>query len=142
MAQGRSNVNPAKIPWEVIRILVTETYGGKIDNEGDFQQLRHLVDRCLTPEAYDDDYQLVEGTQDRDGGTSAGGLTVPSGTGMTGFLKWVNELPEREPPTYLGLPANAEKVLLVGQGKQMIQNLARVTEALDEGEQVMAGDEC
>jgi dynein heavy chain 1 len=47
-------------------------------------------------------------------------------------------LPEREPPTYLGLPANAEKLLLVGQGRSMIQNLGKITELLDESEQIMA----
>ena len=53
-------------------------------------------------------------------------------------MQWVNDLPEREPPTYLGLPANAEKLLLVGQAKEMVGNLKRVIEMLDEGEQIMA----
>ena len=53
-------------------------------------------------------------------------------------MAWVNDLPEREPPTYLGLPANAEKLLLVGQAKEMLGGLKRVVEMLDEGEQVMA----
>lgn len=57
---------------------------------------------------------------------------------MKGFLEWVNRLPEREPPTYLGLPANAEKLLLVGQGKNTIANLAKITDILEEGEQLMA----
>jgi dynein heavy chain 1 len=57
---------------------------------------------------------------------------------MKEFMSWVNKLPEREPPTYLGLPANAEKLLLVGHGKKMIENLAKITELLDEGEQMMA----
>ena len=65
-------------------------------------------------------------------------MTVPGGTGMKGFMEWVNRLPEREPPTYLGLPANAEKLLLVGQGKNMIANLAKITDILEEGEQMMA----
>jgi dynein heavy chain 1 len=49
----------------------------------------------------------------------------------------VNRLPEREPPTYLGLPGNAEKLLLVGHGNTMIENLAKVTDLLDEGEQLI-----
>ncbi len=57
---------------------------------------------------------------------------------MAEYMEWVNALPEREPPTYLGLPANAEKLLLVGQGKHMIGDLARITELLDEGEQLVA----
>jgi dynein heavy chain 1 len=53
-------------------------------------------------------------------------------------MGWVNDLPEREPPTYLGLPANAEKLLLVGQANNMVGGLKRVLDMLDEGEQVMA----
>ena len=141
VAHGRSNVAPLKMPWDLIRTLVTETYGGKIDDEEDFEQLRHLVHRFLTPEAYDDDYMLVQGTPDGDGDATIGGLSVPGGTGMKGYLKWVDQLPEREPPTYLGLPANAEKLLLIGHGKKMIENLSKITEVLYEGEQLMGEDE-
>ena len=122
------------MPWDLIRTLIIETYGGKIDDEGDFKQLRQLVEGVLTPQAYDDDHKLVEGRESE----GEAGLVVPGGTGMKGYMQWVNNLPEREPPTYLGLPANAEKLLLVGHGKNMIGNLAKVREILDEGEQLMA----
>lgn len=125
----------------MIRTMVTETYGGKIDNESDFQQLTDLVARFMTPAAFETDHKLVDGVADAEGDGEAGvdgGLTVPTGTGLKDFLGWVNRLPEREPPTYLGLPANAEKLLLVGHGKSMIQNLGFVTNLLDEGDQIMA----
>lgn len=118
-----------------------ETYGGKIDDEGDFKALTALVNSVLTPAAFELDHKLVEGTPSHDSDTQEGeegGLTVPGGTGMAEYMEWVNALPEREPPTYLGLPANAEKLLLVGQGKHMIGDLARITELLDEGEQLVA----
>lgn len=124
-------------------MLVMETYGGKIDDESDFQQLTALVNSVLTPAAFELDHKLVESTPDHgseahEGDEEEGGLTVPGGTGMAEYMEWVNALPEREPPTYLGLPANAEKLLLVGQGKHMISDLARITELLDEGEQLVA----
>jgi dynein heavy chain 1 len=123
----------------MLRTLITETYGGKIDDEGDFARLTQLVNSFMTPAAYEIGHKLVEGVagsglEDADDGS----LTVPSGTGMKDFMDWVNKLPEREPPTYLGLPANAEKLLLVGLGRSMIQNLGKITEILDEGEQIMA----
>ncbi len=123
----------------MIRTLITETYGGKIDDEGDFSRLTQLVNSFLTPAAYDVGHKLVEGVagsgpDDEEDGS----LTVPSGTGMKEFMEWINKLPEREPPTYLGLPANAEKLLLVGLGRSMIQNLGKITETLNEGEQIMA----
>lgn len=120
----------------MIRYLVTETYGGKIDDEGDFAMLRQLVASFLTPAAYDIGHRLVQGADD--GGADA--LVVPSGTSLAEFMAWIGRLPEREPPTYLGLPANAEKLLLVGLGTSLIGNLKKVTDLLDEGEQLMIGD--
>lgn len=111
--------------------MVTETYGGKIDNSEDFDMLNKLVCTFLTPAAYEDDHKLVPEVQDDEA------LTLPSGTNIKEFLEWVNRLPEREPPTYLGLPGNAEKLLLVGDGKRMVSNLSKVTTLLDEGEQLM-----
>ncbi|KAF4126868.1 dynein heavy chain 1, cytosolic [Geosmithia morbida] len=132
VAGNRTNIAPQNIPWDMIRYLVTETYGGKIDDEGDFKLLRSLVHQFLTPDAYDVDHKLVEGSAD--GG--AEGLLVPSGTSLRDFTDWIHKLPEREPPTYLGLPANAEKLLLVGLGRSLMDNLGKVIELLDEGEQL------
>lgn len=128
-AGNRTNIAPQNIPWDMIRYLVTETYGGKIDDEHDFALLGQLVASFLTPAAYDADHKLVDGPD--------GGLLVPSGTSLQDFTAWVHRLPEREPPTYLGLPANAEKLLLVGHGRSLIGNLRKVTELLDEGEQLV-----
>lgn len=144
IAHGRSNVAPVKLPWDLLRVLITETYGGKIDDEGDFQRLAAIVNQCMTPAAYEDGHQLVEGVQGEEAEAYSqgnGGLTTPEGTTMADFMRWVNGLPEREPPTYLGLPANAEKVLLVGHGKEIIGNVARLSSILDEGEQLAGEDE-
>ncbi|KAL8866775.1 MAG: hypothetical protein Q9174_006092 [Haloplaca sp. 1 TL-2023] len=138
IAHGRTNIAPVKMPWELLRTLVTETYGGKIDSEEDFEQLRRIVHQCLTPAAFEDGHKLVEGAKGEEAEVYSegdGGLTVPEGTTMPDFMKWVNGLPEREPPTYLGLPANAEKLLLVGHGRDTMKNVARVTEILGEGEE-------
>lgn len=122
---------PQKLPWDMIRTLVTEMYGGKIDNTDDFHQLETLVNSFLTPEAFESDHKMVTGVENDDC------LALPEQTNVRDFVEWVNRLPEREPPTYLGLPANAEKLLLVGHGKKMISDLVKVTTLLDEGEQLM-----
>ncbi|KAL1605495.1 dynein heavy chain [Nothophoma quercina] len=132
VAQGRSNIAPAKIPWEMITTLITEMYGGKIDNQDDWNTLASIVQECMTPAAFEENFKIVKDTEHSEG------LELPSSTGWKDFMQWVNDLPEREPPTYLGLPANAEKLLLVGQAKEMVGNLKRVVEMLDEGEQIMA----
>ena len=139
VANGRTNVAPVNIPWDLMRTLITETYGGKIDNEADFKQLSELVNNFLTPEAFENDHKLVKGAPREEAGLYSegdGSLTVPEGNKMKDFMEWVNCLPEREPPTYLGLPANAEKLLLVGHGRNTIANLAKMAEILDETEQL------
>jgi dynein heavy chain 1, cytosolic len=103
-------------------------YGGKVDNESDFEQLKDIVKEVVDPAAYELNHQLVQPRENDDG------LRVPSGTTMPDFMAWVAKLPEREPPTYLGLPANAEKLLLVEQGQVVIGDLKRVSDMLDEDE--------
>lgn len=115
----------------MLRTLVTETYGGKVDDSEDFAQLERIVNNLLTPAAFENDHKLVPEVEDDEH------VILPTGTNIRDFTEWVNHLPEREPPTYLGLPANAEKLLLVGHGKRMISNVAKVTNLLDEGEQLM-----
>ena len=144
MAQDRTNIPPAKIPWDLIRTLITETYGGKIDDTADFQQLSHLVNRFFTAAAFDNGYRLVDdvATVAPDQAVSARppGLFAPEGTQLAHFLAWVDSLPEREPPTYLGLPAQAEKLLLVGHGQKTIRNLGLIAELLEESEQLATDD--
>jgi dynein heavy chain 1 len=134
----------------MIRYLVTETYGGKIDDDADFRVLESLVRTILTPAAFDIGHKLVGGQgqgqtegesgdegESESGADAAAELVVPAGTSLQEFMGWIQRLPEREPPTYLGLPANAEKLLLVGLGRSMIGNLKKVTDLLDEGEALM-----
>jgi dynein heavy chain 1 len=106
-------------------------YGGKIDDEGDFALLGQIVGKVFDPAAYETDHELVSAPEEGQA------LKVPSGTTIRDFMGWVEKLPEREPPAYLGLPANAEKLLLMGQGRETISNLARITDLLEEGEQTM-----
>ncbi|KAL9102708.1 MAG: hypothetical protein Q9163_002170 [Psora crenata] len=139
VARGRTNVAPLKIPWDLIRSLITETYGGKVDNENDLEQLSTLVNNFMTPAAFEVDHKLVPGTirEEAQNYTEGdGGLSMPEGNEMKDFMEWVDRLPEREPPTYLGLPANAEKLLLVEHGRQTIGNLVKITGILEESEQL------
>lgn len=119
----------------MLRTLVTEMYGGKIDDEEDFATLSSLVNNFLTPAAFDDEYDIIGGIQS---GTETEQLILPMGIKLEQFLDWVNKLPEREPPTYLGLPANAEKLLLVGQAREMTGKLALIMGILEEGASQMA----
>jgi dynein heavy chain 1 len=111
VAQGRSNISPEKIPWDAIRTLLRESvYGGRIDNEFDQKLLDSFVNSLFTEKSYDYNFALVPMADDGEV------LTIPDGTKMEQFLDWVNKLPEREPPAWLGLPSNAERVLLTANG--------------------------
>ena len=131
-AHGRTNIAPKNIPWPLLTTLITETYGGKIDDEGDFNVLSSLVTSIMTPAAFEDGFEIVKGWEKEKG------LELPSSTGWNDFMAWVNALPEREPPTYLGLPADAERVLLVGMAQGVCNDLGGLMGLLEEGEQVMA----
>ena len=138
MAADRTNIAPKNIPWDMLRTLTTEMYGGKIDDDGDWKTLNKLVTGFLTPAAFEENYNIIKDIQPA-GSKAEGGqvLTLPTGTGWREFMDWVRNLPEREPPTYLGLPSNAEKLLLVGQANEMLRKVALIMNVLDEGEQMM-----
>lgn len=44
-------------------------------------------------------------------------MTLPQETTKGKYVDWVKELPANEKPTWLGLPANAETVLLISEGE-------------------------
>ncbi len=126
----------------MIRLLITEMYGGKVDDEGDFGTLRGLVSKFMTPAAFEENYCITgDGSSANSFNEDVRGLALPSSTGWEQFISWVNALPEREPPSYLGLPPNAEKLLLVEQAKGLIQNFELVMSLLEENEQIMADSE-
>lgn len=134
VGRGRSNVAPRSIPWDMLRVLIAEMYGGKVDDAADFAELKELVSKTMTADAFEENFNLIGEVA----GDGAVGMPLPSGTAKKDFLEWIKQLPEREPPTFLGLPANAEKLLLVARAEGMLRNLRTVMKVLDEGEHVMA----
>lgn len=85
----------------MIRTLIVETYGGKIDDEGDFARLTQLVNSFLTPSAYDIGHKLVEGIAGTGLDDDDGSLVVPSGTNLKDFTDWIQKLPEESHPHIL-----------------------------------------
>jgi dynein heavy chain 1, cytosolic len=111
IAKGRTNVDPAAIPWDAVRTLIKQSiYGGRIDSDFDQCLLDTFVDRLFTPSAYNVDFDLVPPS----GNNHI--LTIPEGTKIEHFLTWVQGLPNREPPSWLSLPPTAERVLAIEQG--------------------------
>lgn len=116
-SKGKTNVDPAAIPWEAIRSLVRESvYGGKIDMEFDQILLDSFVAYLFSPKSFEVNFQLVKASDGEEG------LMIPDATKLDHFVSWTRALPEQEPPSYLSLPPSAEKVIAIAQG-ELFENL-------------------
>lgn len=111
-AMGRGNLPPEKVPWEALRTLLSQCiYGGKIDNDFDQRLLSSFLAKLFTPRSFDADFALVANVDGVAGGP--GGqrhITMPDGNRRDHFLSWIEALSDRQTPSWLGLPNNAEKV--------------------------------
>lgn len=127
LAKGKSNVDPAQIPWVALRTLIKQAvYGGRIDSDYDQRVLDAFVDAIFTPRAYDTDFALVD-LADRP-------LLVPEGTQMSQFIAWAQALPEHEPPSWLSLPGTAERVVAAAEGNSTIVKLRKLRTIEDDEE--------
>lgn len=109
VAGGRTNVEPDMLPWDALVYLIgTIVYGGKVDDRSDKEIVKSLTSRILASQAYESDYELVEG-DDR--------TKVPDSSSASAFVEWIGRLPEHEPSTWLGLPLDTseERVRLEGK---------------------------
>ncbi|KAJ2744465.1 dynein heavy chain [Coemansia sp. BCRC 34301] len=119
---GRANIDPARIPWRAIRTLLRDSvYGGRIDSDFDHAVLSSFVARLFRPDAYGADFALVDGA-----------LVAPEGTRIDDFVAWCRALPESEPPAWLGLPPNAETLLLVHKGEALVADSRKLRALLDD----------
>ncbi|KAG0202060.1 hypothetical protein BGX28_005310, partial [Mortierella sp. GBA30] len=127
---GRANVSPDRIPWDAIRTLLSQSvYGGRVDEEADQLLLESFVSSFFKAECFDLSFKLVE--SDGEDSNNAG-LVAPEGTKMAQFLGWVDELPEREPPTWLRLPPNAERVLSTHKAITMLSKVKKIKSLVDD----------
>eukprot|EP00731_Ephydatia_muelleri_P024350 Em0016g621a len=132
VAQGRSNLPPDKIPWSAFCTLLSQCiYGGRIDNEFDQRLMNSFVNRLFTVKCFETDFHLMSNID----GQSSKHINMPEGIRRDQFLHWVENLAESQTPSWLGLPNNAEKVLLTTRGADMIGKLLKM-QALDEDETI------
>ncbi|XP_064484606.1 dynein heavy chain, cytoplasmic-like isoform X2 [Ornithodoros turicata] len=132
IAMGRTNLPPEKVPWNALRILFGQCiYGGKIDNDFDQRLLNSFLNKLFTEESFNPDFMLVSPGVD---GTPEKGIIMPEGIRRDQFLHWVESLTERQTPAWLGLPNNAEKVLLTNRGSDLIAKLLKMQLLEDDDE--------
>merc|ERR1712038_1275238 len=136
-AMGRTNLPPEKVPWKAIRTLLSDCiYGGKIDNEFDQRLLSSFLEKLFVPKSFDGDFNLVSGVSIGDTETN---IKMPDGIRRDQFLTWVEQLEDQTSPDWLGLPNNAERVLLAQRGHDLVINLLKMQQ-LDEDDELAYSD--
>jgi len=111
-----------KIPWVALRTLLAQAvYGGKVDNEFDHRLLESFLQQLFTEKSFDAEFPLMMTTSE-----TQKSLLIPEGTKRDQFMKWIENLPSTQSPTWLGLPENAESILLANQGKEVIRKLLKL----------------
>ncbi|XP_073434094.1 cytoplasmic dynein 1 heavy chain 1 isoform X2 [Dendrobates tinctorius] len=135
-AKGRQNISPDKIPWSALKTLMAQSiYGGRIDNDFDQRLLNTFLERLFTTSSFDGDFKLackVDGHKD---------IQMPDGIRRDEFVQWVEMLPDTQTPSWLGLPNNAERVLLTTQGIDMISKMLKMQMLEDEDDLAYAETE-
>ena len=61
---------------------------------------------------------------------------MPEGIRRDQFLSWIENLSDRQSPAWLGLPSNAEKVLLTNLGSSIITKLLKL-QLLEDDDDIM-----
>ena len=94
-----------------------------------------FIDSLFSQAIYDSGFQLTPAasTDGRDA------LLAPEDNRVEGMLSWCKTLPERQPPTWVGLPANAESVLAQADAKAFLAKL-RALRIQSEDEDTVADD--
>lgn len=131
VAQGRSNIPPEKIPWSAVQTLFGECiYGGKVDNIFDHRLLKSFLRKFFSNRSFDSNFALVESCID-----SQSRILVPEGIRRDEFLAWVESLDQSsQSPSWLGLPPNAQRVIMLNLGQEIIRKLLRLQALEDEDE--------
>lgn len=142
-AMGRTNLPPEKVPWDALVTLLSQCiYGGKIDNDFDQRLLASFLAKLFTPRSFETDFALVANVDGVAGGP--GGqrhITMPDGSRRDQFLQWIEALSDRQTPSWLGLPNNAEKVLLTTRGTDLVGKLLKMQQLEDDEELAYSPEE-
>lgn len=89
------------VPWQDIAYLVGEiVYGGKIANSEDKEYCEELARGLFSEETYDKSYSLVNNAVAKKAGIV---VAMPQDTTPEGVLKWIEQLPDKAPLSWLGL---------------------------------------
>eukprot|EP00040_Diaphanoeca_grandis_P036231 m.230237 g.230237 ORF g.230237 m.230237 type:complete len:4579 (-) comp33576_c0_seq1:2736-16472(-) len=133
-AGNRANLPPDKIPFNALQTLLSQTiYGGRVDNSIDDRLLSAFVKSVFCPEAFGE-FELVAASG------SNPPIMVPTGTQKADFIRWVSALPSTQQPTWIGLPNNAERVLMDVRSRKLAASALKL-QTSDDIVSTLAGGE-
>lgn len=121
----KSHVDPDALPWDAIRVLLSQTiYGGRIDNPFDQRLLDSFLRQWFNSGSFNHDFSLVNTPRyQRDNLV----IAAPSqAKDRSTFFQWIESLPSNDTPAWLGLPDNAELLLLQTKAQATLQNLLKM----------------
>ena len=147
---GKStHINPEDLPWKALCTTLSQAlYGGRIANSFDQAALDSFICNIFRVESYGYNatvaFDMTATPEEGEGGggeesTGAAGVplvTLPNGNGKEVFEAWITALPDKNSPTWLGLPSTAENQLQSVMGQHVLAGLVVLT-----GGEVGAGGE-
>ena len=133
MAGDRGNVDPADLPWDALRVLLSQSlFGGRIDHPFDQNGLDSFITSVFTPKNYEANAVLAFEYD----GTPL--VTLPSNLGRLALEDWIKGLPDTNSPSWIGLPVTAESQLKIYMAQQILGNLTIFQNTIDASD---AGDD-
>lgn len=89
-----------------------------------FQNLLDVfLQKLFKPALFESEYVLIN---DVDGKSTK--LHAPEETSRDQLLCWVDNIKSAQMPNWIGLPNNAEKVLLTVRGQDLVRNMLKMTD--------------
>ncbi|EDO28787.1 predicted protein, partial [Nematostella vectensis] len=98
--------------------------------------LSTFVNRLFTVSSFESDFALVTDVDGKKGKN----ISMPEGIRREQFVQWVEHLPDAQTPSWLGLPNNAEKLLLTQRGQDLIAKLLKMQLLGDDDELAYSPD--
>ncbi|KAI9209802.1 uncharacterized protein BJ171DRAFT_594818 [Polychytrium aggregatum] len=103
--------------WQILHGLLKEAiYGGRIDDSDDARKLEVYLQQY-----FNDDIFALNGRQPTK--RLAKGIVLPNSSDHESYVKLINDLPEVENISLLGLPANIDMMIQISTSSQIVDQL-------------------
>ena len=112
---------PEGIPWDALQALMSCIYGGRIDNEFDQKLLTAFLVKLFKQECLGESFKLFSDRLDVISLDLSRNASLKSD-----YLDWISKINSNQKPSWLGLPNNAERILLTNMGRPSFRVLEKL----------------